>query len=386
MYLILDTNIWIYLANGFNPETNNYEDGLHFKILGSLKHLVSIGKIKLLTNDLILEEWGRNRQQRFLLIEKHRKTLEGQINNLKSIKKKLDQEDGVLVDTIIEKYENKFQLEINNNLKHVEEVEDLLNNFTVKFQIKDSVKIKVTDWAVNKKAPFKGDKSNSTADALILFGSIDYLTEISKNDLFGEPIYIYPESIFVSGNTGDFSNKANKTELHSDLIPIVSPTKMKYDINLGKVINAIEELFKESEIQLIEEEIDEWNEFYCEVCDPGEERIFYNVVHFGGSFEIESQKEIEITDPNQLSIFLDGANSEPTEPEKYLIEIGTCQYCDQEYLHCLRCNTINIISDEFIQCEGCEEIYKQVNEYLGDGMYDTSYIVVDSSDVDDNED
>lgn len=380
MYLILDTNIWIYLANGFNPETNNYEDGLHFKVLESLKHLVSEDKIKILTTELILEEWERNKQKRFTLIEKHQRSLESQVNNLKNIKKKLDEGDGHFVDTIINKYQDRIQSEIANNQKHIQEVEDLLNNYTVKFQITDSIKVKVTDWAVKKNAPFKGEKSNSTADALILFGSIDYLTEIAKTDIFGEPIFIYPESMFVSGNTGDFSDKTNKENLHPDLVPIVSPTKMGYGISLAKILNTIEELFKESEIELLEEQIEEWNEYYCEICEPGDEKIFYNVVHFGGSFEIESEKQTDIMDPNQLEMFGDIPKLEVAQNDKYLIEIGICQYCSQEYLFCLQCNTSNVISDEFIECEGCGEIYKQINEYVGDGLYESSYVVVDSVD------
>ncbi len=329
MYLILDTNIWIYLANGFNPETNNYEDGLHFKVLESLKHLVSKDKIKILTTELILEEWERNKQKRFTLIEKHQRSLESQVNNLKSIKKKLDEGDGHFVDTVIDKYQDRIQSEIANNQKHIQEVEDLLNNYTIKFQISDSIKVKVTDWAVKKNAPFKGEKSNSTADALILFGSIAYLTEIAKTDIFGEPIYIYPESMFVSGNTGDFSDKTNKENLHPDLVPIVSPTKMGYGISLAKILNTVEELFKESEIELLEEQIEEWNEYYCEICEPGDEKIFYNVVHFGSAFEIESEKQTDIMDPNQLEMFGDIPKVEVTQNDKYLIEIGVCQYCSQ---------------------------------------------------------
>lgn len=31
--LILDTNTWIYLANGFNPQTNRNEEKLHFELI-----------------------------------------------------------------------------------------------------------------------------------------------------------------------------------------------------------------------------------------------------------------------------------------------------------------------------------------------------------------
>jgi hypothetical protein len=226
--------------------------------LESLKNLVSNDKIKILTADLIIKEWQRNKQSRFSLIEKHKRTLEGQVSNLKSIRTRLDEEDRHNIDQVISKFQDKVQSEIENNKKHIREVEDLLNNYTIKFQITSDIKARVADWAVEKNAPFKGAKSNSTADALILFGSIDYLTEIARIVNIDEEIYLYPESIFVTGNTGDFSDTSEKEKLHADLVPCFTD-KMVDGTNLAKVLNTVEELFKESEIELIEEQIEEYN-------------------------------------------------------------------------------------------------------------------------------
>lgn len=39
IYLILDTNNWIYLANGWDAGNDKHHDSLHFELLQSLSEL-----------------------------------------------------------------------------------------------------------------------------------------------------------------------------------------------------------------------------------------------------------------------------------------------------------------------------------------------------------
>jgi len=63
IYLILDTNIWVYLANGLDPiENKDYDDDVHFGLLSSLKQLKENGDITVLVNDIVFREWMRNKE------------------------------------------------------------------------------------------------------------------------------------------------------------------------------------------------------------------------------------------------------------------------------------------------------------------------------------
>lgn len=64
IFLILDTNIWLYLANGFDSDKNTHEHNLHqeshIALLQRLKNAVETGEVRILINDIILDEWKRN--------------------------------------------------------------------------------------------------------------------------------------------------------------------------------------------------------------------------------------------------------------------------------------------------------------------------------------
>lgn len=56
IYLILDTNTWIYLANSKDPLTENFHDGLHFRLFEKLGEKVKDGSVQILINDIIEKE------------------------------------------------------------------------------------------------------------------------------------------------------------------------------------------------------------------------------------------------------------------------------------------------------------------------------------------
>lgn len=392
IYLVLDTNVWFYLANGFNTTNNKFDDGLHFKIVSTLKDLVDNGQITILTNQIIIEEWERNKQVANRLIEKHRKTMTANKGQMKNVKKYIEKDDKIKLDEIIEKCESKMEQIISKNEKHILEVEDLLLNKTEKVQIKKEIKVIAADRAINKLAPFKGDKSNSMADAVILLSSIEHIKEQSKISSWEETeefFYVFPNSTFVTINKGDFANPKNDKEIHPELRPILESVEMKFESNIGTVINQVQaDLIEIEELERIENEIDAeyWrNAFYCEVCYPDPEKMFVNnIVEFDEPVYIENEMNEE--DPDQLKLFDIEAVDKNREVERFkrsevdTVQYGVCNYCASEYIKCQYCGTANnygeFLEGNKLECEGCGMIYQIDYHYIGSGMHETEIKIV----------
>jgi len=380
----LDTNIWIYLANSYNPKNENYEDGLHFKLVETLKKLIDSGDIIILTNEIIIKEWQRNKLIAKKLIEKHKKTLQGNKGSVKNIKKYLETGDKNNLDKIFEKYSENIQKVIEDNERHINEVEELLINKSTKIEIPDEVKVIAAERAIEKLAPFKGDKSNSMADAVILLSSIKYLKEISKSPSWvegKEDLYIFPESAFITNNKGDFANPKNENEVHAELKPLLDEVQMKYEMNIGKIIN------KTHADLIAYEEILYWkNLIYCEVCYPDPEKMYVNnIVEFGEPIHIENEMN-EKEDPDQLKLFAIESINKAREEEKIKqsdinsVQLGSCAYCSSEYIKCQYCGTVNnygeFLEGNRLECEGCGMIYQIDYHYVGSGMHEEEIKIV----------
>jgi hypothetical protein len=388
-YLILDTNVWFYLANSYNPKNQNFEDDLHFKLVEMLAELVNNEEITILTNEIIIEEWKRNKEVAKNLIKKHQKSIEGNKGHVNNIKKFLVQEDKSALDDIFEKYINFLNQVIENNERHISQVETLLVNKTEKVEITQDILARAANRAINKLAPFKGDKSNSMADAVILLSSIEYLKKISKHSGWDEDqveFYIFPSSTFVTINKGDFANPDNENEIHPELKPVLEEAKMEYEANIGRVLNTIKaELINRTELEQIEREMEEEYWIYCEVCDPDPERMYVNnIIEFGEPIKIDNEL-IEYNDPNQMKLFDLPAieNKEAKEVKRSdikTVQFGSCTWCNAEYIKCQYCGTVNhvrdFIDDNRLECEGCNLTYEFIHRYIGDGMHETEIKII----------
>ena len=295
---------------------------------------------------------------------------------------------------IILEYNSAINLKITENEKHISNVEQLLSS-SESFEVTDKIKSFAADWAVDKKAPFKGDKKNSMADALILFSSIEHIKTISTIEIFDEPYLRLGTSIFVSGNKGDYCSSADDNKIHEDLVQKLEEVKMGFFNSLPKALNFIDAtLFKEAEIRKIEQEMNELyedNTYYCDTCSPDDENQYLNVVNFSNS-EIVEEESSEFENPNQLKFdFVEYTNIPITDPKKaHSIQRGFCLWCSTEHIKCENCNTITALDDgidDHFECDGCGIIYKIHNKYVGHGMFEQSISVVSTkSEILDDED
>lgn len=226
--LILDTNIWIYLAKGEHPI-----------VLQKLLEKFDNTEIEFLVSSLQIDEWKRNKDT---IIKQIRDEIQLQTQNAQTISEYLEGDEKasftkILADfknlepRLLEAAENRFAL-----------IEDILTNKSSIAVVTNDDKIEVANWAIEKKAPFHSN-TNSYADALILLSTVKFVQEHGESKKI-----IVPDSVFVSYNSNDFSKGlkgADKDLIHPDLEPLLNSVHMKFERNIGKVLALSEALQKE---------------------------------------------------------------------------------------------------------------------------------------------
>ncbi len=254
VHLILDTNIWIYLAEGQHP----------FVLKGIIEKVDNKDLI-LLINDEVVKEWDRNKDEIKRRVESE---LKKQINIAKELTSTLESSDADDYKRLIGKISEekpKFLATIEDRF---DVVDNLIKNKSINVPIKEEHKLKVVDMALDQKAPFHR-KKNSIADALILLSSIDYIKNNGLNAVDYNRVDV-SDSIFVSYNSDDFSKNIkgpDKEVIHPDLKPLLDSVGMTYERNFGKILNLSSRLKKEvdSYIEYIESRIIEQMQWEREV-------------------------------------------------------------------------------------------------------------------------
>jgi len=229
IHLILDTNIWIYFAEGQHPF-----------VLNGIINKVNNKEIILLVNDEIIKEWDRNKENS---LDRIKKELQKQIDYAKELKSALNDKDGKEYGKLIGKISSSTPEYKKAITERYNTVDDLIKNKSVNVPITKEHKLKVIDLALKQKAPFHRNK-NSVADALILLSSIDYIKENGINNVNYNRIDV-SDSIFISYNSDDFSKDIkgdSKNEIHPDLKPLLDSVGMTYERNFGRILNLSTEL------------------------------------------------------------------------------------------------------------------------------------------------
>lgn len=352
-YLTLDTNTWIYLANGTEP----------VRLLTYIKQEADKGNIKIILPEIIIKEWDKN---------KDKAVKQGSIKHFNRISDDLDRilkllgdkgERDILSFLLDEKDDKDYFKDFIDNFKTKrKEIEDAISdnikliddlfkhNSTIVLKTNDEIVLKSGQFALEKKAPFKG--KNSFADALIVFSFIDYVKSNSIEN-----------ALFISYNTDDFCEKKDGNKfLHSDLQPDFIETKSKFYTIVGEAINTIEkDIVSKEELEWIkemqEEAEHERNTEYCEACYENNDR--HNEVYFGKPQPLIDER-IRPDYNNQNQTEFDFAKDLPKTPPKkcfHTIEVGHCSWCNTKHFKCASCGTVNAVWDNDYnkrkECEGC---------------------------------
>ncbi|HLP96137.1 MAG TPA: PIN domain-containing protein [Saprospiraceae bacterium] len=199
LYLTFDSDIWLNSLKE-SGEENNFIDSLEFWIEN--------GHVKILLPENVIDEWKRNR-------DKKKQTL---VNDWKSFfnrAKKVFSTDVVSVLMTPDKLNERVE-------EQLKRVEAIFDSYAIKIPITNDYKLKATELAELKKAPF-GQK-NSIGDAYIFLSITDY---ISSNNL--------SNCVFVTNNHTDFSvSDKEKDKIHPDLEPDFTKLKIGYYIDLRR--------------------------------------------------------------------------------------------------------------------------------------------------------
>jgi len=130
------------LSNGFDPLTEKHTDDLHFELLDTLKKSKASGDISILVNDVVIEEWKRNKEHCKLKIKKlHNKLLS------------IDQAFGDLgkyvdIEKVKRDYADKINEEIKRNEEHIRSVENFLMNDCELIKTSDKIKVQIFDLSI----------------------------------------------------------------------------------------------------------------------------------------------------------------------------------------------------------------------------------------------
>lgn len=225
--LVLDTCSWIELAK---PKFSTVLDELETQI----KHGITV----IISCDLIIEEWERNKERIIYNIQNSIKDYSKSAINISNYLPKKEKDDLL---KILEKYRDSEIEQVKLAELHFNRVEKLINS-SIKYEISNDLKLEIIEKGIKREVPFHNSKNNIN-DALIYFGAVDYVKEnyVIANDL-----------IFVTQNTNEFSDPNDRKQIHPDLKDI----SVYYSTNLADALKMRNEII---------DELDEYNEYRFEM-------------------------------------------------------------------------------------------------------------------------
>ncbi|MFT7900677.1 PIN domain-containing protein [Tenacibaculum ascidiaceicola] len=344
-YITLDTNTWIYLANGTEP----------VRLLNYINTEVNKGNITILLPETVIKEWEEH---------KDKTVRKGSLNHFKDVKIALNKILKLLGDKgekdvfsflldkkdetdyfkdFIDSFDKKKEEVENAVSANIELIDILFKTKSTIIEIKDKTYVKSGKFAIEKKAPFK--QKNSFADALILFSFLEY---VETNSIEG--------AIFISYNTDDFcEKKEGKKLLHSDLVNEFEKTKSHFYKIVGEALNTIKkDIVSKEELELIEKMQEDSEIEFCKICQENNNKM--SALYFSDCELIDERKEFPL-DPNQEELeFAKGLPKTVNKGRNTSIEIGNCEWCNSEHFKCVDCGSLNAVWEgEFNEPKECED-------------------------------
>lgn len=248
IYLILDTNNWIYLANGLDPISNKHHDDLHYELLKSLKELKDKNQAQVIINEIIVIEWNRNKEHCKAKIKKLEQKLANKDNSFKEIEKYTTAN----INQLQEEFIRSIEKEIRSNETHIQNVEDFILNDCVKVEISQKLKLEIFDLSINNHAPFH-NKKNNVGDAAILLSAVEYLK--NRQDYFGY------QAFFISNNIEEYTDGKNLKDFHPQLAGLLNGVNLQFERILPSALNVSKQIVAEMEqffIKLAEYAVEEF--------------------------------------------------------------------------------------------------------------------------------
>ncbi len=347
VYLIIDTNTWLYLANCFDTISCKIDShsGKHINVFDQIKQKSNTAEFTVLVTDIILFEWEKNKQTAKLHINQLEAQKKIEIAEVVKIKSTLSLSDFKLKCAEIN---NQFNEKILNAQNHIENVDDFLKTCP-KYNVSDEIKLEIADMAISKeKAPFLNSKNN-VADAAILFGAITFLKSNQKEHI--------EKAVFNSANYKEYGISKVSKEFHPDIKERLDGIHLDYHQNWIDLIGLTEDL--QYEIDMFHEYMQDNFQFSClsEGCQYSIEEGY--ILSSGYLHDkIRLARTNEKIDPNQQYLF-------PLEEIKNLetshfVLKGDCNFCGSNHVECPTCYglIIELNSDGQYYCSECDQGYQ----------------------------
>ena len=224
--ILMDTDVWLDLAG----------DHRKAAVLTALDNLVRAGAVELVLPDIVLTEFGRNRDG---VVERSRRSLSSHIKHVReAIADFGDEERRSAAIAQLDDMEQNVAVTGDLSRRTLDAIECLMGTSPVRVA-SDKAKLKAVERALSKRAPFHRSK-NSMADAVLVEIFVEAVEANKK-----------PETrfFFVTLNTRDFSQHNGDRRLpHADLEPIFRGETCSYATSIVAVINELDsELLTELE-------------------------------------------------------------------------------------------------------------------------------------------
>ncbi len=217
--ILVDTCVWLDLA----------KDPRQLPLLTAIEEMVKSGTVRLIVPRLILQEFRKNRDR---IAKESAKSLSSQFQVVKEAVNRIggDNKKMKVVLSHLDDINHKIPIVGCSALGTLNRIEDILSSSNI-IDLSESVMLRATQRAIEKKAPFHHDK-NSIADAIIIETYAECLKEkTSSRSRFA----------FITHNKHDFSlENGNHKIPHPDFVGFFSRIKSLYFINLAEALRRID--------------------------------------------------------------------------------------------------------------------------------------------------
>ncbi len=231
--ILMDTDVWLDLAG----------DHRKAPVLTALDSLIGAGAIELILPEIVLAEFGRNRDG---VVERSRRSLSSHIKRVREAMADFgDEERRAAAIAQLDDMEHNVAVTGYLSRQTLDAIESLMGRSSIT-AASDGARLKAVERALFKHAPFHRSK-NSMADAVL----IEIFVETVEAESDAKTVFF-----FVTLNTKDFSQQnGDRRQPHADLEPIFRGENRTYATSIVEVIN-------ELDINLLREL--EWEESYSE--------------------------------------------------------------------------------------------------------------------------
>ncbi|CAM3688639.1 PIN domain-containing protein [Flavobacterium chungbukense] len=276
--LLIDTCVWLDIAKTSKGE----------EILNLLSRFIEEDEVQLILPEIIISEFERNKDR---IILDAGKSLSSHFKKVKAMvaeHSKNDSKQEIL--NQLDDIDKKIPTLGEDAVQTISHIEDIFKNSEI-IILTDEIKLRATQRAIEKKAPFHLAK-NSIGDAIIIESYYEYRKQNEAQEF---------SLMFITHNINDFSIKnGNQKIAHEDFSDIFDSPKSQYFINLPEALNSInpdlvEEIEYENDWDFKFRSLSEILEMQNEI----EQKIWYNRHKFREySIEVGKTKLIDREDFN----------------------------------------------------------------------------------------